>query len=130
MSHPTPRSYQSRVWAWLVLCLGTERAQELRERLIRFIEEALELVQSLGLSRDDVLALVEYVYGRPAGDPPQEVGGVAVTLAGLCQAHGLDMDECAEKELARVLSPGVIEKVRLKQAEKDVALAGLLEGGG
>jgi hypothetical protein len=46
----------------------------------------------------------------------QELGGVQVTLAALCFPHDLDMNEAAERELARVWTK--IDKIRAKQAAK------------
>lgn len=111
-------SFQARVAPWVKACFGSELAASMTERNHRFLEEALELVQSLGCSKDEALNLVEYVYSRSVGDPPQEVGGVRVTLAALCAAAGLHEDECAETELTRVNRPEMITKIREKQKRK------------
>ena len=111
--HPT---FQSRVAAWMNACFGPAISADKVERNHRFLEEALELVQALGCSREDCLQLVNYVYDRPVGEPSQEVGGVMVTLAALCLASGLDMDGAAETELARVWTK--IDVIRAKQAAK------------
>jgi hypothetical protein len=87
-----------------------------KERNDRFLEEALELVQSLGYSQQEAHWMVRYVYDRPQGDVNQEVGGVMVTLASLCIANGMDMDKAADTELARCWEN--IDKIRLKQAAK------------
>jgi hypothetical protein len=111
-------SYQSRVDAWMVECFGREISADQVERCYRFLEEALELVQALGCTRGDALKLVDYVYGRPEGDPGQEVGGVMVTLAALCNARGLNLVDCGEIELARVWTK--MPQIRAKQAAKDI----------
>lgn len=110
--------YQDAVDDWCIECFGGEIAYDTAERNHRFAEEAMELVQALGCTREDVLALVDYVYGRPAGVPHQEVGGVMTTLAALCNANGLDMGKGAWDELARITQPANIEKIRRKQATK------------
>ncbi len=112
----TAPPFQSRVRPWLLACFGEAVAADRAERNHRFLEEALELVQALGCTRDDVAQLVNYVYGRPVGEPSQEVGGVMVTLAALCLANDLDLHAAAETELGRVW--GAIEKIRAKQATK------------
>ena len=112
------KSYQSRVKPWLDACFGPQIAIDKTERNHRFIEEALELVQSTGCTRSEAHQLVDYVYGREVGDPDQEVGGVMNTLAALCLAHGLDMHEAGERELARVNQPHILEKIRAKQKSK------------
>jgi len=97
-------------------CFGEAIAQDKAERNARFLEEALELVQACEFSREDCLKLVDYVYSRPVGERHQEVGGVMVTLAALCSAHRLDMNEAADKELCRVWQK--MEQIRAKQAAK------------
>lgn len=61
-----------------------------------------ELVQACGCTQFEAHQLVNYVFSRPVGDTPQEVGGVMLTLASLCHTQGIDMIECGETELARV----------------------------
>jgi len=108
--------YQTRVNDWMLACFGAEIARDKVERNHRFLEEALELVQSLGCTMLEAYQLVDYVFGREIGEPPQEVGGVEVTLAALCLANDLDKQACGETELARVWTK--IEKIRAKQAAK------------
>lgn len=108
--------FQQRVAIWLQQCFGPEVGVDPVERNHRFIEEALELVQSLGTTKTEALALVDYVYNRKVGQPIQEVGGVLVTLAALCFAAGLDMHYCGNIELARVWDK--IDEIRDKQASK------------
>lgn len=109
-------SFQLRVRRWMLACFGEAIAYDTAERSHRFLEEALELVQSLGCSKEDAHTLVEYVYGRPVGEPYQEVGGVKVTLAALCEAAGLDESAHGETELARIWTK--IDAIRAKQAAK------------
>lgn len=116
-------SFQSRVLPWLMECFGAEIAADRVERCDRFIEEALELAQSLDWTADRAHALVDYVYGRPKGEPHQEVGGVMVTLAALCQAADLDMKRGGDDELARIMRPEIVLKIRAKQAAKPTGSA-------
>jgi hypothetical protein len=99
-------------------CFGGHVAADKRERNHRFLEESLELVQSHGCTEAEALELVAYVYGRPIGEPVQELGGVMVTLAALSEAHGLDMDRAGLIELARVSEASTMNKIRAKQAAK------------
>ena len=108
--------FQSDVAAWAVSCFGVKIARGRVERNHRFLEEALELVQSLGCSRKDALDLVDYVYSRPAGVPQQEVGSVILTLAVLCSANRIDLEVAADRELSRVWAN--IGKLRQKQKAK------------
>lgn len=108
--------YQKRVINWLMECFSMEICRDTVERNHRFLEESLELVQSLGCTASEAHQLVDYVYGRPVGEPEQEAGGVMVTLVALCFAADLDAQECGEKELARIWTK--IDKIRAKQAAK------------
>ncbi len=110
--------FQTRVKPWLIECFGPAIASDREERNHRFLEEALELVQSCGCTASEAHQLVDYVFGRPSGEPVQEVGGVMVTLAALCLANNLDMHEGAEKELARINAPDALLKIRAKQTAK------------
>jgi len=109
-------TFQLRVKPWMLKCFGQVIADDKVERNHRFLEEALELVQSTGCTADEAHQLVDYVYGRPIGDPPQEVGGVMVTLAALCLANNMNMHWAGEVELARIW--GKIDQIRAKQATK------------
>jgi len=113
---PAKDLFQSRVQPWLLECFGAEIAGDKMERNHRFFEESTELVQSCGMTRSEAHQLVDYVYGRPVGEPTQETGGVMVTLAALCLANGLNMHEAAEIELARIWTK--VEQIRAKQAAK------------
>ncbi|WP_330555403.1 hypothetical protein [Burkholderia multivorans] len=110
--------FQARVQPWMLECFGPVIAADRIERNHRFLEEALELVQSLGCTASEAHQLVDYTFGRPLGEPAQEVGGVMVTLAALCLANGLDMHAAGETELARISVPAIVEKIRAKQAAK------------
>jgi exonuclease VII small subunit len=109
-------AFQDRVQPWLMACFGAMIAGDREERNHRFLEEALELVQSCGCTAHEAHQLVDYVYGRPEGEPPQEVGGVMVTLAALCLANGMDMHKAGETELTRIWTK--VEAIRAKQAAK------------
>lgn len=115
LNTPTER-FQSRVRPWMLACFGPLIPFDRTERNHRFLEEALETVQSLGCTADEAHQLVDYVFGRPAGEPAQEVGGTLVTLAALCLAAGIDMHDAGEQELARIWTK--LDEIRAKQAAK------------
>jgi NTP pyrophosphatase (non-canonical NTP hydrolase) len=108
--------FQERVLTWAQKCFWRPDALAPPQRSFRFVEEALELAQAVGTSRGDVLRLVDYVYGRPIGKPEQEMGGVLVTAAALASSLGVDMNECAEKELSRCVTN--TERIRAKDMGK------------
>lgn len=109
-------SFQDGVAAWMQACFGPEITGDKLERGDRLLEEVFELLQSGDYPHDRINALQAYVYGRPKGEPFQEVGGVLVTLAAYCIAHNVDMHVCGGMELARVWTK--IEQIRAKQAAK------------
>lgn len=111
-----PHTFQIRVREWLTACFGRNVALDRDERLHRFLEEALELAQAGGCNKNDAVQLVNYVFSRPPGGLVDEVGGVMVTLAGLCEASGVDLEDAGESELARNWSR--TEEIRAKRARK------------
>lgn len=111
-----PKTYQSRVWEWVNECFDRPTAQSYRERNLRFIEEAIELLQSCDMAKKDILDMVEYTFSRPKGEVKQEVGGTMVTLAALCEAHGIDMLKAGEEELYQATLN--TEKIQAKHKQK------------
>ena len=111
--------YQQRVAEWMRQAFIPSLYSNMTERGDRLLEEVLELLQSHGYDPARVATLVQYVFGRPAGEPAQEVGGVMVTLAGYCFIAGLDMHDAGEIELARITQPEVMAKIRAKQEAKN-----------
>jgi hypothetical protein len=112
-----PRPFQERVHAWVV-DFFPEHGVNVPERARRFIEEATELAQAVGLPDDQIRANVERVLSREPGQPHQEVGGTMVSLFALCAAAALDAVLEGERELERISGPGMRERMRAKQAEK------------
>lgn len=112
------KSYQSRVNDWMHACFPPEVREDIRERGDRLLEETLELLQAHGYDPERVATLTRYVYGRPVGEPEQELGGVMVTLAAFSETAGLHMDDCAELELERITQPEIMAKIQKKQESK------------
>ena len=108
--------FQEEVLRWCVTCFGSVITRCKEERNHRFLEESLELVQSLGCTKEEALKLVEYVFSRPVGDPEQELGGVMVTAAALANANEMDMFRSGMVELKRVWTK--VDQIRAKQAAK------------
>lgn len=89
---------------WAVRCFGREHVLNHAARGLRHIEEAVELGQALGCSKEDVIKVIDIVYSRPVGSLSREVGGSILTLMVLCESHMLDLEICAQMELQRVLN--------------------------
>ena len=113
------RSFQAGVAEWMGQCFLPPLYSDMTERGDRLLEEVLELLQANGYDSARVPTLVNYVFGRPVGEPAQEVGGVMVTLAGYCWVAGLDMHAAGDAELARISQPEVMAKIRAKQEAKN-----------
>lgn len=95
---------QRTVSKWATACFGRNEALSVAQRGMRLVEEAIEAAQAACVPKEKVLAMVEHVYERPAGELHQELGGVGITLLALAQAAQLSADDCEAMELERVLS--------------------------
>jgi hypothetical protein len=112
------KNWQRVAYHWVENVFSPENAANPNERSERFGEEALELLQARGVSRERVHELVDYVYNRPAGEVPQELGGVMHTLLVLAEQGKLDLWECFRTEMHRVSQPEVMAKCRIKWLDK------------
>ncbi len=99
---------------------GEINMDDQRERVLRFGEEAMELMRAAGLSFKDIAALACYEFTRPKGELKQEIAGTQVTLFGLASAHKVDVGEEVAKECARILSKK--DECRAKHAAKPASL--------
>lgn len=95
---------QIEVAKWVAETFTNEQLMNQRVRCLRFIEEAFELVQALGLSKEAVVSVMDMTYSREPGVPTQEFGGVGITLLALATSCGVNADDLEERELKRVLS--------------------------
>lgn len=113
--------FQDRVLRWCINAFGVTVTEDKTERGDRFLEEALELLQAVGYDFDRIEAIINYVKARPVGAPRQEVGGVMVTLAALCNANDqIIMGLAANREMDRIEKPEVMSLIRQKQLGKRV----------
>lgn len=95
---------QRQAHRWGAETFGIGNVINVQERARRFLEEAIELAQAVGLDHGQVRDLARHVYAKPPGDFLQEAGGAGVTLLVLCEALGISAD-CAEvEEINRVLN--------------------------
>jgi NTP pyrophosphatase (non-canonical NTP hydrolase) len=108
--------FQKDVETWVENCFGERIAKDAEERSYRFLEESLELVQAVGISKESAHKLVDYVFSRSKGDIAQELGGVMVTLAALSGAVKHDMLTAGETEVTRCWQN--IFKIREKHFSK------------
>lgn len=107
---------QNAVNRWMRDCFVTPDAMTLEQRAFRFGEEANELLQASGISREDAHRLVDYVYDREIGAIEQEIGGVGVTLLGVAEVANITAQVAIERELHRCIQN--TEKIREKDRQK------------
>lgn len=108
--------WQQSVNEWMTDTFGPEITKDSLERTWRFLEEALELVQSLNMTEEQVRKLTTYVFSRPKGETFQEIGSTLLTLAALTNSLGINEEEAQLKELERVWLKQ--ETIRAKQRGK------------
>jgi hypothetical protein len=88
------------------------------ERIIRTLEELMELAQTENVTREQMHALVDQVMDKPVGDREQELGGTLVTLSSYMAVRGLDGVDCFQREFVRCNEPKVIAKIQEKHKHK------------
>jgi NTP pyrophosphatase (non-canonical NTP hydrolase) len=108
---------QHNIILWGEKAFGNVTMRNRKERLLRFFEEALELVQAGGIEVEDILTLTAHVYKRPPGLVAQELGGVGVTAYTVAEAFGLDLEDAVLTEVERVLEKP-IEHFQRRNFEK------------
>jgi hypothetical protein len=104
-------SFQQRVHDWAVDTMPDQSLTRI-ERGRRFLEEAVEFVQALGVTPYDAGLIVATVYQKPVGDLTIEAGSAALTLAEACTTADINVVDVGETELARVSL--IREKIRAK----------------
>lgn len=110
--------FQDRLRDWVLKCFGPVVANDREIRNLRFFEEATELVQAGGMTRNEAHAMVDVIFDRPVGHLPQEIGGTMTTLMALACAYGVDVVYESETELGRINAPEVMEKIQKRQLDK------------
>lgn len=119
MNSITISAMQGAVGQWATETFGTiPNWNTTTERAYRFLEEAIELFQSLGMYMEEAAEVMLYVYGRPMGETEQEIGGVMVTLLVLGEQQGISIQDCLMREYERITKPEMMEIIREKQKTK------------
>ena len=112
---------QAAILKWMRETFG-EATCNPRERVMRFLEEAIELAQAEGVPRSAANRVLEHVYNKPPGDPAQEIGGVGVTLLGYCAVKGVSADDAERAEAERVFA---IDPATFRERHNAKAAAGI-----
>lgn len=105
---------------WSQLVFG-EKIQALtpKVRMLRLLEETLELAQAEGVNIGEVRLITDQVFKKPPGEPYKELGGVLVTMAVYAETKGYDIDCAFWDEFERIMDPVMMEKVRKRNLEGD-----------
>lgn len=72
------------------------------ERLLRFVEEAIELAHAEGMERVVFDRVADRVYSRPAGDTPKEIGQAQACLETFAESIGFSSNAETQREWERV----------------------------
>lgn len=111
---------QLAVFDWATAAFGEAQATSIQQRCVRFIEEAIEACQAGGLDKQKIHELVDYVYARPVGELPKEIGAVGIVLMALAAAAGVSADEQERIEFERIMAKP-IEYYTARNAAKNEA---------
>jgi hypothetical protein len=104
-------------WAmWMNACYSRELIDNPKEATDRFAEEAIEAMQAMDMSKEDVLRMVDYVFSREKGQPSQEAAGTLSCLATLCNQRNIDLGKAAMADLDYCWKN--LHKIREKNALK------------
>src|SRR4051794_26238347 len=87
---------------WAVKTFTPEVALNPQERIMRFIEEAIELAHAMNLDAAIVVMIVARVYSRDKEEVAKEIGQTLMTLECLAKLLEINADEEASKEFNRV----------------------------
>lgn len=90
----------------------------MKERRLRFFEEACELAQACGMTQEEATKMIAYTWSRPADVPEKEVGGLMVCALGLAEALDLDAGALLDAELERIEDPAFIARIHTKHQSK------------
>lgn len=113
-----PRDFLS----WAVEVFGPV-AKLRSERLLRFVEEAIELAHAEGMEREVFNRVADRVYSRPAGDTPKEIGQAQACLETFAENIGLSSAAEAQREWERVQSIPREEWARRHAAKQALGIA-------
>lgn len=109
---------------WVQVTFGPV-ARNRDERVMRLLEEVMELAQAEGISADKVRALCVRVFTRDRSEPLQELAQVAFTLDALAELLGVNLRAMIGGELHRVRSKPAEYWAQRHQAKADAGLANL-----
>lgn len=94
------------------------------ERVMRFLEEAIEYGHACDLPRETLDKIVERVYGKPPGNIALELAQCAVTLKAAAEIQHVDLLAAEREEIDRVHSIPKDYWQKRHAAKVDLGIAG------
>lgn len=92
-------SFQTQWSIWMHNCYPIEHIINPKEARQRFAEEAIEAMQAADMTKEEVISMVEYVFGREKGELSQEAAGTLNCLITLCNQRNIDLGKAAVADL-------------------------------
>jgi NTP pyrophosphatase (non-canonical NTP hydrolase) len=112
-------------WAtWLRVAFPEDPVVRPKMRVTRFLEEAIELAQALGVEREKAHELLDFVYDKPVGAVDQELAGSFATLLLVAESQGLDLGQEGVKELRSAMT----EVIRNQIITNSITAANIVGG--
>ncbi len=114
---------QIEVEKWVIKTFGAVCFHSIEERVLRVVEEALELAQSEFIPQEKILELLGHVFSKPRGEPKQELGGLGVCMLAYAASKRINCDimEVVEVERIKRLSPAFFRTKQNIKAAKGLA---------
>jgi NTP pyrophosphatase (non-canonical NTP hydrolase) len=115
----TIRNCQKAIVDWKDSFLtGTIHEPSVKTNCFRVLEEAAESCQSGGMTEEECHRQIAYTYSRPKGELAQELAQTFVNLAYLADSAGIDLETEVLKEISRIDTPEMKQKIFDKQQFK------------
>lgn len=99
--HDRLRQRQEAAYQWALDTYGN-RALGSRYQALRYLEKAMELALTQGLTVEDFHLVGRYVANKKSGDTRGAVGDLAINLLILAENKGLSVDSCLSDSLNRI----------------------------
>lgn len=108
---------QPRVGQFLDLSMDPSFLEYVENIRAHFAEEAIELLQAVKMSQDELVWIANRVYSKDVGEVSQEIAGATNTLAALANFFHVDMNRVAHEDLDRLWeNPESFRKRQLAKA--------------
>jgi phosphoribosyl-ATP pyrophosphohydrolase len=103
---------------WVIKTFGPKFQSSSEERVKRFAEEAIEVMQAGLMTREEVHHLVDMKFNGDPGPIGLEMSQVLFTLLTLAENKDINLLAILESEIERIHEPAVMVKCREKWIKK------------